>query len=276
MGFTFDDIGFPLESWMAYMNLLHEMVERGQIIRTDRGAYVRWVPDQGIGVSAEIKEGGEFGLLRPHFMGESCIKVALVEKMAYQDVRLADGFFVAYAKPQKSDGSFVSKHENLHYGDGTYSSHLPFIFDAPDYDRYADISLPAVVDIKLTGFALNLCAYETEDEWMDYQIETDDSGEQDPYIWTGETFLPSTILDKREDLTQYSRPVAFIAGTALETAILTNPITGCDFSWARLQTVAGELDIVASPRILNGYFVTGGVAAGNFYLSGHIVSEPDI
>jgi hypothetical protein len=275
MGFMFEDIGFPLESGMAYMNLLHEMVEYGQIIKTGRGAYVWWTPDQVIGVSAEIKEQGELGMLRPHFMGESRIKVALVEKFAYQDVRMADGFFVAYAKPEKSGGSFVSKHKNLHYGDGTYSSHLPFIFDAPDYERYTDISLPALVEVKLTGFALNLHAYETEDEWMDFQIETDTSGEEDPYIWTGEAFLSSAILDKREDPTQYSRPTAFIAGTTLQTAIRTNPMTGCDYCWARLQTVAGELDIVVSPSILNGYFVTGGVACGNFYLSGQIVSDPD-
>ncbi|MBV9210288.1 MAG: hypothetical protein JOZ52_06645 [Acidobacteria bacterium] len=276
MGFMFEDIGFPLESGLSYMNLLHEMVEHGEIIRTESDAYVWWSPDKAIAVSAKIKEEGELGMLRPHFIGESTTTVALVEKFAYQDAKMADGLFVAYGNPQKSDGEFVSKHKSLHYGDGTYSSYLPFIFDAPDYERYADLILPALIDIKLTGFALHLYAFESEDDWVDYQLEYDTSGEEDPYIWTGKAFVPEAMLDKREDPTRYARPKAFLAGIALDTAILTNPLTGCDFCWARLETAIGEIEVVASPSILDGYFVTDGVIAGDFYLSGHIVGEPDI
>lgn len=214
----------------------------------------------------------DVGHLRPYFSGSARMQVALVEAKRYEEGRniLADGFFVAYPKPQKGVG-FVSNHECLQYGDGTYSSYLPFLFDLPDYDRYAELALPALVDVQLTAFPLLMRAYETEDDWVDEQIEWDTSGEEDPYVWSGESFVPDLMIFKRETPEQYPKPTVFMAGTVLDTAIITNPATGIDFSWAKLRTAAGEIDLVASAEDLDGYLVTDGVAAGNFYLTGHVL-----
>lgn len=270
-------LGFITDTEKSYWELWQQVTEYGQTIVTPESAYFRWTPSKNLELWAKVKPTGDIGYLHPHYAGDSIMHVALVEKVAYEDEKdvLADGFFVAYAKPQQGVG-FVSEHKNLHYGDGTYSSYIPFVFNAPDFDRYADLQIPTLVDVQLTAFALMSWSYESEDEWIDKQVEWDTSGEEDPYVWSGETFAPSTMLYERKGPNDFPRPTAYIAGTILDTAIITNPVTEEEFCWACIETVAGQLDVVASIQKLNGYMVTGGVIAGDFYLSGRLVDDMDV
>lgn len=276
MANTLANIGFQIETDRSYYNLRQQVTEFGQTIRAFGGTYFRWSPNEGVELWARIKPEGDIGHLHPHYAGETRISVALVEKRAYEDQKdvMADGFFVAYPNPQKGVG-FVSEHFNLQYGDGTYSSYLPFVFDAPDFDRYADIQLPALVDVQITAFALNLCAFESEDYWIDRQIEWDTSGEDDPYLWSGETFVPSTMLFKRANSDEFPKPTALMCATVLDTELITNQATGLEFSWARILTVAGEMDLVVSPEKINGYMLEDAVLVGESYLSGHILGYSD-
>lgn len=272
MGGFLNSLGFPTDDAFSYFDLHLQLFECGQSIRTSAGIYFLWEPGEGVEIWSKLRPNEEVSYLRPFFSGSARMQVALVETKMYEEGKniLADGFFIAYPKPQKGVG-FVSEHKTLQYGDGTYSSYLPFLFDVPDYDRYAGVELPALLDVQLTAFPLTMRAYETEDDWVDEQIEWDTSGEEDPYVWSGETFVPDLTLFQRETPEQYPKPTAFLAGTVLETAIITNPVTGVDFSWAKLRTAAGEIDMVASAKELDGYLVTDGVAAGNFYLAGHLL-----
>lgn len=270
------NLGFTIDTDKSYWELRQQVTEYGETIITSESTYFRWTPIKHMELWARVKPEGDIGHVHPHYAGDSRMRVALVEKVAYQDEKdvLADGFFVAYANPQQGVG-FVSEHKTLHYGDGTYSSYLPFIFDAPDYDRYADIQLPTIADVQITASPFMLWGFESEDEWVDKQIEWDESGEEDPGVWSGESFCPSTMLYQRKGPDDFPKPSAYMAATVLDTAIITNPVTETEFSWARIRTVAGEMDVVVSIENLNGYMVTGGVVAGDFYLTGHLVDDTD-
>jgi hypothetical protein len=254
--------------------LLHlRIMKEGCIVNAANRDYVRFAPGAGVEIWAKQKEDGNLGTLRPHFSGPARTRVAVVDKHPYTGDASAEGRFVAYFNYQKGD-KYESLNKNWRYGDGTYGG-IPFVFDAPDYDCYSNLELPVVTEVQLAAFSLSMSAFETEEEWINSQLEYDEKcqdgapGEK-PAVLQAEGFLPTTILFERKSPDDFPEPSAFLAGRVLETAIISNPVTEEDFSWARISTVAGEMDLVVSTQSLNGYLVEGGVAVGHCYLSGRL------
>lgn len=251
------------------------MMEQGSIISTPAGPYCWFAPGEGIEVWAMQEDENTLGHLHPHFTGESRIRVALVEKHR-ENKPLTEGLFVAYFNHKEGEG-IESVHEKLRYGDGTYTGVIPFVFAAPDYNCYSELQTPIVTDVQITAFPFKMTAYETEDEWIDWQLEqdriakgTEAEEDDDPGFMAGASFIPSTMFYDRKSPDDFPQPTASLSGIVLETAIITNPITQQDFSWAKIETAAGEMDLVVSPQLLEGYLVEGGIAAGDCYLSGRL------
>lgn len=272
-----DEIGFPVPTAKDYANLAMRVTEEGEIILTPMGTYLLWTPSKGIELWVKVVSEDELTFIHGHFMGEARMRVAIVDKKRYEKTALAEGGFVAYPNPIKGQG-FVSRHVNLQYGDGTYSCQIPLLFDMPDFDKYAEIEPPFLADIQLTAFPFRLKSFETEDDWIDWQINNglgavDENGDCD--YFSGLTFMPDAVGHPRKDKADYPKSTAFIAGTILESAILTNDATGEDFCWAKLTTILGEVDVVAAPEILDGPIVQDGVLACHCSLSGRIVSIPE-
>ncbi len=273
MALTLDSIGFLVEDNEAYTNLRREVWHNGEVIETVEGTYLCWRPGNGIELWSKINDDGIMQHLHPHYSGCGVIHSALVEKKRYEETALAEGCFIAYAKPQRG---FVSEHKMLRHGDGTYSSRLPYVFDSPNYDMHADLELPILADVQITAFPLSLVAFESEDEWIDKQLEWDTSGEEDPRVWSGESILPRIVVYDRKSADDFPKPTAFMSATVRKTEIITNPVTDREFSWAQVTTVMGELDVVISPQSLEGILVEEGVIVGEFYLSGHMIGGYDI
>jgi hypothetical protein len=235
-----------------------------------------FAPGGGIEVWAKQEAVDKLGHLHPHFSGGARIRVALVEKRPSQTA-LTEGLFVAYFKHKEGEG-IESVHERLRYGDGTYTGVIPFVFASPDYHCYSQLPLPIVTDVQIAAFPFQMFAYETEDEWIDEQLEHEklaralsgEEEEEDPGFLAGASFMPSTMLFEKDSPDDFPAPTAQLSGIVLETAIITNPVTAQDFSWARLETAAGEMDMVVSTDMLHGYLVEGGVAAGHCLLSGRL------
>jgi hypothetical protein len=64
-----------------------------------------------------------------------------------------------------------------------------------------------------------------------------------------------------------------VSGFVRDTGLITNPLTGHDFCWARVDTIGGEVDVVCSPDRLSGYLVKGGIAATSCYLFGRLLED---
>lgn len=274
----FAAIGFPMR-YGSYYNLQLRVAEEGESIQTPVGTYFCWSPSKGVELWAKVMPEGEHTYIHPHFMGNAHMHVAIVDRKEYASNIFADGFFVAYANPVKGQG-FLSEHFRFQYGDGTYSSYIPFLFDSPDYDKFVELELPFLADVQITAFPFAFKAYETEDDWIDWQLENrqeqdDEKVSDESEVWGSETFIPSTVIHERKDKDDYPSTSAFIAGRILETALLNNEVTGEDFCWAKVLTKAGEIDIVAAPSLLDGYVVKDGILSCHCHLSGRIVRITD-
>lgn len=277
-----ENIGFPIGGVYAYMMLQRQILEYGQIVHTPVGPYRWFAPGAGVEVWAQQKEEGKLGHLHPHFSGGARMRVALVEKRPNDD-SLTEGLFVAYFKHKEGEG-IESVHERLRYGDGTYTGVIPFVFGSPDYHCYSNLPMPIVTDVQITAFPFQMTAYETEDDWIDWQLEEERrqkgpvvDEDDDGGFLAGASFLPSTMLFEKESPDDIPSPMAHLSGIVLETAIITNPVTEQDFSWARIETAAGEMDLVVCTDLLDGYLIEGGVAVGKCFLSGRLPDfAPDI
>jgi hypothetical protein len=272
MALLIENIGFPIGGVYSFMKLHYQVLNYGNPVHTPECQYLWYAPGEGIEVWSRIISDGELKHLYPHFAGDSRIRVALVEKRPNPNNALADGLFVAYFKHKEGEG-IESVHERLRYGDGTYTGVIPFVFSVPNYNWYSDVEMPIATDIQIAAFPFQLMAFETEDDWFDYQQEEAEKAEEkeeDPDFFKGASFIPSTMLFEKQSPDDFPKPTAVLSGIVLETAILTNPATGQDFSWAKIETAAGDMDLVVSPELLNGYLVEGGVAAGHCYLSGRL------
>lgn len=257
----------------AYMTLLDLMMEQGKIINTPVATYRCFAPGAGVEVWARQETDEKLGHLHAHFAGAARMRVALVEKRPGTSA-LSDGLFVAYFNHKEGEG-LESVHERLRYGDGTYTGVIPFVFSTPDYNRYAELSMPVVTDVQLVAFPFKMTAYETEDDWIDWQFEERKKvqgaeADDDGGFYGGASFIPLAAFFDKKSPDDFPKPMAILSGVVLDTAILTNPATGQDFSWARIETAAGEMDLVVSPQLLEGYLIEGGVAAGECYLSGRL------
>ncbi|HEY0406620.1 MAG TPA: hypothetical protein VGC89_12890 [Pyrinomonadaceae bacterium] len=276
MSLNIESIGFPITGAYSYLMLHYQLLEHGKIVPTPTGPYRCFAPGAGIEVWAKLEAADKLGHLHPHFSGGARMRVALVERRP-ADTALTEGLFVAYFKHKEGEG-IESVHERLRYGDGTYTGVIPFVFASPDYHCYPQLPMPVVTDVQIAAFPFQMVAYETEDEWIDWQLERDkqaraENGEEedeDPGFLAGASFMPSTMLFEKESPDDFPSPTAYLSGIVLETAIITNPVTAQDFSWARLETAAGEIDLVVSTDLLDGYLVEGGVAAGHCLLSGRL------
>ena len=276
-----ENIGFPIGGAYSYMMLHTQILREGKIVRTPVGPYRWFTPSEGIEVWAKEEDEGKLGHLHPHFSGGARMPVALVEKRPEEGNALTEGLFVAYFKHKEGEG-IESVHEKLRYGDGTYTGVIPFVFAAPDYNCHAELKLPIVTDVQITAFPFQMKAYETEDDWIDWQLEEEKrmKGEKaveeddDGGFLAGASFIPAALLFDKQSEDDFPKPMAALSGIVLETAIITNPVTEQDFSWARIETAAGEMDLVVCPELLDGYLVEGGVAAGRCYLSGRLPAFP--
>jgi hypothetical protein len=65
--------------------------------------------------------------------------------------------------------------------------------------------------------------------------------------------------------------IVVMTGVVTETALRHNELTGNAFHWCRLQSLAGEYDLVIDPRLANIEPRVGAVATGLFWLSGRFV-----
>lgn len=278
MPLDIESIGFPIGGVYSYLILHRQILKEGVTVRTSAGRYLWFAPGHGIEVWARDKGDGKLGHLHAHFSGGARMRVALVEKRA-EESSLTEGLFVAYFKYKEGEG-IESVHEKLRYGDGTYTGVIPFAFASPDYNCHAELKMPIVTDVQITAFPFNMTAYETEDDWIDWQLEQErlekgtDVDDEDGGFLAGASFIPSSMLFDKKAADDLPDPTAALSGIVLETAIITNPVTEQDFSWARLETAAGEVDLVVSTDMLDGYLVEGGVAAGRCYLSGRLPAFP--
>lgn len=248
------DIGFRDRSGVGLLKLFRRMCEEGEVVETAEVRYLKWSIGEGLELWAKFEDGEPQLLPYPFYAGEARMKVALLEKTPRHNPIRADGAF-------RCRGSAIA-------GANWVAGRNPFVFDTPNYRSYDGLSLPRVCAVQLAAFAFDMTGYETEEEY-DEAYPPDEEG----YCWDYKHFVPACMTTPRGEGGELQIASAEISGFVKDTAILTNPITGYDFCWARVETIGGEVDVVCAPDRLSGYLVKGGIAATTCYLYGRLIED---
>lgn len=240
-------IGFPLETSIELLELAAQAAKNGVPIEAGRGTYIRWSTSVGAELWAQADPDGNLMGLNPHYSGDAKLRVRLEDRIVYPGAPVLDGAFYGWANPDSS---------RAERGD------YPLVFDTPDYDLHRLLELPAVMDVQLSAFARELHAFGGETEYRASRW-----GE----TFAAESFVPSGLFKPDGESVDPPQADAIFVGHVLGTSLLTNPVTGAEFYWARVRTLGGEVDVVADPKVLRGSLVEGGVVWGWFWLSGRLL-----
>jgi hypothetical protein len=176
------------------------------------------------------------------------MSVNITARIPRYEHNILQGAFYAWASPQMSD---------------TETGLFPFVFDMPDYDRYDTLDLPSNGTIQLAAFAYNLQGFENEEAY-----KASPSGKTK---LASKSFIPTGLFTLRKGARIPAQAQAIFSGYVLETAMITNPVTMLKFYWARVNTLLGEVDVVADPQVVQGKIMKYGVVRGEFWLSGRIM-----
>jgi hypothetical protein len=247
------DIGFPVRGEQDVNEVIIKVLENvAEIPCPPRGAYYKFADESGAAIYLQGNAAQELIGFNPHFEGKSRRLVSLTKAIEKESSEL-DGSFHAWANPPAEENDAES---------GEY----PFVFDAPDFRVHdGGLSLPQKSEIQLAAFATG-----------EFQIFADEQAFYDSQTtevkFAAKSFVPSGLFNFNE-AEPGQPPLAFgvFTGEIMEFELKTNRLTGAQFYWFLVETLGGETDVVADPKLVTAEPKIGGYLNGQFWLSGKII-----
>ena len=136
----------------------------------------------------------------------------------------------------------------------------------PDFRLVETEKFPVEKDIQLTAFASNdFQIFASEDDFFDSQ--------ESELKYASKSFVPIGLFsfDENENIDlNVVRPIGKFAGEIKASDLRTNQLSGQDFYWFLVETLGGEIDVVADPKFVTEEPKVGGIVSGQFWLSGKI------
>lgn len=246
------DIGFPVKNDEDVNVLITETINRVEAIECPQGFYLRFSDASGAEIFLQGNVKQELIGFNPHFDGQSR-RFIRVTKSIERDSSELDGGFYAVANP----------------GEDKESGDYTFVFDVPDFRMNDKITLPATREIQLTAFASNdFKIYESEQAFFDGQI--------DELKFAPKSFTASGLFTAAENDDAPPRPIGIFSGEIKAFELRTNELSGEKFYWFLIDTLGGEVDVVADTKLITSEPRTGGFVSGQFWLSGRILELPEL
>lgn len=245
-------IGFPMANEEDFEKYARMALENGSTIKVDRGIYINWSIENGVELWAQVDNNNNFIGLNPHFIGQAKMKVSLIEKVDRSEISILDGAFYSWADPAEDNNP----------ESGCY----PFVFDTPNFGVFEFIETPRIVEVQLSAFAHELNIFESDEAF-------DASQSDQEAKFAAESFIPSGLFTVDGGETEPPEALAIFSGHVLETKVLNNPITDNQFVWIKVETLGGEIDIVADPELVKEKVFVGGIVRGSFWLSGKLLVD---
>ncbi|MBA2620459.1 MAG: hypothetical protein H0U87_04595 [Acidobacteria bacterium] len=250
------DIGFPVQSEQDVNVLITETINYVESIKCAHGFYLRFADASGAEIYLQGNLNQELVGFNPHFDGRSKRLVGLT-KAIERDSSPLDGGFYAWANPKDKDVET--------------SGEYPFVFDVPDFRTIEQIDFPKTCEIQLTAFASN-----------DFKIFADekeyDKNQTGELKYASKSFVPVGLFNsdgENWDELNPPRPVGQLAGEIRAFELKTNELSKENFYWFLVETLGGEVDVVADAKLISVEPKVGGVVSGQFWLSGRIVDTAE-
>ncbi len=245
------DIGFPTPDDQAVNEMIMHVLEHTKPIKSADGFYLIFTDVSGAEIYLQGNAQQELIGFNPHFSGKSRRTVRLTKSIE-RDSSPLDGGFHAWANP---------------FDESSESGDYPFVFDVPDFRNVEVSELPQTVEIQLTAFASNDFKIFDTDE--DYQ-----KAQESELQYASKMFVPSGLFafDENDGSIDLSvvRPVGVFAGEIKSFELKTNELSGEKFYALLIETLGGEVDVVADPKLIVKEPQIGGIVSGQFWLSGRI------
>ena len=243
------DIGFPVQNEQDVNVLITETIKFVESVKCEHGFYLRFADASGAEIYLQGSSEQELIGFNPHFAGVSRQKVGIV-KTIERDSSPLDGGFQAWANPTENNGEI--------------SGEYPFVFDAPEFRLSDDIVLPHVGEIQLTAFASN--DFRVFDDERDYAARNE-------LKMAVKSFIPSGLFTPDEEKTPIDppRPIGIFTGEIKEFELKTNELSSEKFYWFLVESLGGEVDVVADAKLVTSEPRVGGIVSGQFWLSGKIL-----
>lgn len=251
------DIGFPVQSEQDVNVLITETIKFVESIKCPQGFYLRFADASGAEIYLQGNNEQELIGFNPHFAGKSHRTVGLMQAIE-RDSSPLDGGFHAWANPRDEDVET--------------SGDYPFVFDVPDFRLNEITNFPQICEIQLTAFASN-----------DFQMFADeksyDDSQESELKDASKFFIPVGLLafDESDDRLDLSvvRPIGKFAGEIKEFELKINELSGEKFYCFLVETLGGEVDVVADAKLIAIEPKIGGIVSGQFWLSGKIINSTD-
>ena len=241
------DIGFPTPDEQAVNDMIWHVIELTKPLNCSHGIYLKFSDESGAEIYLQGNANQELVGFNPHFAGKSRRKVGLTKKIERDSSEL-DGGYRAWANPSDETGEY------------------PFVFDVPDFLLTEKTEFPKVCEIQLTAFASN--EFEIFADEKDYYALQNDETKI-----AAKSFIPSGLFTPDENAAPIEppRPIGIFAGEIREFEVLTNKVSGVKFYSFLVETLGGEVDVVADPKLVKEEPKIGGIISGQFWLSGKIL-----
>lgn len=245
-------IGFGVSSQEEFEKLIEMAVAKSSQIGARNGSYLLYSEPSGAELWTQVNTSNEIIGANPHFSGQSKRRVCLTSTVERPESEL-DGAYHAWAAPITPDDPD--------------SGEYPFVFDVPDFHTNGDIDFPRDFEIQLSAFAQELDIYENEDVYHANQSS-------EPQFAV-RSFIPSGLFNFEEDSDpDPPQALGIFTGIIKQAERRRNSFTNSEFYWMLVETLGGEVDVVADLSLIPDEPLVGGVAQGQFWLTGRLIDPP--
>lgn len=249
------DIGFPVKTEEEVNKVLEVTARYVKEVPALNGFYYQFTDESGAEIFIQTNHGQEVIGFNPHFAGKSRRTVCITERIERESSDL-DGGFYAWANPQEENNP--------------ESGEYPFVFEAPDFATVGKIRFPQNFEIQLTAFASN-----------EFEIYADEeayfAAQNSEIKYAAQSFIPSGLFNAADAQIKLQKPLPFaiFAGTIKEFELKKNSLTQEEFWWFSVETLGGEIDVVADMNLVRETPKQEAILRGQFWLSGRIINPPD-
>jgi len=245
------NIGFNVSTQEEFQKLLEKAHKQSTTVKVKQGAYSIYSDKSGAELWIQFNNNNECIGANPHFKGKSKMTVCLTNTIERVESEL-DGAFHGWANPTEKNNPD--------------SGEYPFIFDSPDFRSFGLPEFPIDMDIQLSAFAQELSVYDNEKEYEESQSSE--------YKFASQSFIPSGLFSPEEDKDSNPQALGILTGIIKEFERKRNELTNEEYYWMLIDTLGGEVDLVADIRYLKKEPIINGVVQGQFWLSGQLINAP--
>ena len=249
---NFSNVGFKVTVEQDYYQLIDKVYKVSSPVKVNGGTYFIYTDDSGAELYIQVSNKNECIGVNPHFKGKSKRTVCLTNSFQRPESEL-DGAFHCWADPTEENNP----------DSGVY----PFVFDLPDSKTIGQMEFPKNVEIQLAAFAQELHIYQSEKEYFDSQTTE--------MKLAAQSFIPSGLFSvDEENGSNPPKAFGFFTGIIKAYERKTNLFTGEAYYWLLVDTLGGEVDVVAELKYFEKEPSVNGVVQGQFWLSGKLINPP--